>query len=87
MYLAVFVSIFKIFFSKFLVYKKNQERFQNIDILRGLLMVIKAIDHAYLIFYQIYYDESWNKMLSYYGSTAIFLLVGYPTYVPQDLLY
>jgi uncharacterized membrane protein len=51
---------------------KNQERFQNIDILRGLLMVIMAIDHAYLIFYQIHYDESWNRMLPDYGSAAIF---------------
>ncbi len=35
-------------------------------------MVIMAIDHAYLIFYQIHYDESWNRMLPNYGSTAIF---------------
>jgi uncharacterized membrane protein len=50
----------------------NPQRFQNIDILRGLLMVIMAIDHAYLIFYQIHYDESWNRILPDYGSTAIF---------------
>ncbi len=35
-------------------------------------MVIMAIDHAYLIFYQIHYDESWNRMLPDYGSIAIF---------------
>jgi uncharacterized membrane protein len=66
---------------------KNQERFQNIHILRGLLMVIMAIDHAYLIFYQIHYDESWNRMLPDYGSAAIFLLDGSPIYALQDLRF
>ncbi len=67
--------------------KKIKLRFQNIDILRGLLMVIMAIDHAYLIFYQIHYDESWNRMLPNYGSNAIFLADGSPTYVLQVLRF
>ena len=50
----------------------NQKRFQNIDILRGLLMIIMAIDHCYLFFYQTHYAETWNSSIPNYGSIAIF---------------
>lgn len=49
-----------------------QHRFQNIDIMRGLLMIIMAIDHCFLIFYQTHYAESWNGSMPNYGSTTIF---------------
>ena len=44
----------------------NQQRFQNIDILRGLLMVIMAIDHCFLFFYKTHYSESWNVSIPNY---------------------
>ena len=50
----------------------NQKRFQNIDILRGLLMIIMAIDHCYLFFYQTHYAETWNSSIPNYGSYAVF---------------
>ena len=50
----------------------NKHRFHNIDILRGLLMVIMAIDHCYLFFYQTHYAETWNSSIPNYGSIAIF---------------
>lgn len=50
----------------------NQHRLQNIDIMRGLLMIIMSIDHCFLIFYQTHYAESWNGSIPNYGSTAIF---------------
>jgi uncharacterized membrane protein len=50
----------------------NQKRFQNIDILRGLLMIIMGIDHCYLFFYQTHYAESWNSSMPNYGSYAVF---------------
>ena len=52
----------------------NQHRFQNIDILRGLLMIIMAIDHCFLIFYQTHYAESWNGSIPNYSSMAIFFI-------------
>ena len=50
----------------------NQHRFQNIDILRGLLMIIMAIDHCYLFIYQNHYSETWNSSIPNYGSYAVF---------------
>ena len=50
----------------------NKHRFHNIDILRGLLMIIMAIDHCYLFFYQTHYAETWNSSIPNYGSIAIF---------------
>jgi uncharacterized membrane protein len=50
----------------------NQQRFQNIDILRGLLMVIMAIDHCFLFVYKTHYSESWNELIPNYGSIPIF---------------
>ncbi len=50
----------------------NQLRFQNIDILRGLLMVIIAIDHCFLFIYKTHYSESWNELIPNYGSISIF---------------
>lgn len=50
----------------------NQKRFHNIDILRGLLMIIMAIDHCYLFFYQTHYSETWNSSIPNYGSITIF---------------
>jgi uncharacterized membrane protein len=50
----------------------NQQRFQNIDILRGLLMVIMAIDHCFLFIYKTHYSESWNELIPNYGSNVIF---------------
>lgn len=50
----------------------NQQRFLNIDILRGLLMVIMAIDHCFLFVYKTHYSESWNELIPNYGSIPIF---------------
>lgn len=50
----------------------NQNRFHNIDILRGFLMIIMAIDHCYLFFYQTHYAETWNSSIPNYGSYAVF---------------
>jgi uncharacterized membrane protein len=50
----------------------NQLRFQNIDIIRGLLMVIMAIDHCFLFIYKTHYSESWNELIPKYGSNVIF---------------
>jgi uncharacterized membrane protein len=50
----------------------NKHRIHNVDILRGLLMIIMAIDHCYLFFYQTHYSETWNSLIPNYGSIAIF---------------
>lgn len=50
----------------------NQKRFQNIDILRGLLIIIMAIDHCYLFIYQTHYSETWDSSIPNYGSYAVF---------------
>jgi uncharacterized membrane protein len=51
----------------------NQNRFYNIDILRGLIMILMAIDHCYLTIYQNHFAEFWNSPLPNYGSNAVFL--------------
>lgn len=50
----------------------NQTRFRNLDMLRGFIMILMAIDHCYSIFYQTHYAESWNSSIPNYGSLAIF---------------
>jgi uncharacterized membrane protein len=51
----------------------NQNRFNNIDILRGLIMILMAIDHCYLTIYQNHFGEFWDSDLPNYGSNAVFL--------------
>lgn len=55
-----------------ILFMNNQIRLLNIDILRGLLMVIMAIDHCFLFIYKTHYSESWNEMIPNYGSNVIF---------------
>jgi uncharacterized membrane protein len=50
-----------------------QNRFNNIDNLRGLIMILMAIDHCYLTIYQNNFAEFWNSDLPNYGSNAVFL--------------
>jgi len=50
-----------------------QYRYRNIDILRGLIMILMAIDHCYLTIYQDHFGEFWNSDLPNYGSNAVFL--------------
>ena len=35
-------------------------------------MIIMAIDHCYLFFYQTHYAETWNSSMPNYGSYAVF---------------
>jgi len=56
-----------------LITMSNQNRFNNIDILRGLIMILMAIDHCYLTIYQDHFGEFWNSDLPNYGSNAVFL--------------
>ena len=51
----------------------NQNRFNNIDIVRGLIMILMAIDHCYLTIYQTHFTESYDGDLPNYGSMAVFL--------------
>ena len=55
-----------------ILFMNNQTRLLNIDILRGLLMVIMAIDHSFLFVYKTHYSESWNELIPIYGSIPIF---------------
>jgi len=50
-----------------------QYRYRNIEILRGLIMILMAIDHCFLTIYQDHFGEFWNSDLPNYGSNAVFL--------------
>ena len=50
----------------------NPRRLHNVDVVRGLLMIIMAIDHCYLFFYQTHYAETWNSSMPNYGSYTVF---------------
>jgi uncharacterized membrane protein len=50
-----------------------QYRYRNIDILRGLIMVLMAKGHCYSTIYQTHFTESFNGDLPNYGSMAVFL--------------
>jgi uncharacterized membrane protein len=50
-----------------------QYRYKNIDILRGLIMILMAIDHCFLTIYQDHFGEFWNSDIPNYGSNAVFL--------------
>jgi len=50
-----------------------QYRYRNIDILRGLIMVLMAKGHCYSTIYQTHFTESYDADLPNYGSMAVFL--------------
>jgi uncharacterized membrane protein len=50
-----------------------QYRYRNIDILRGLIMVLMAKGHCYSTIYQTHFTESYDGDLPNYGSIAVFL--------------
>lgn len=51
---------------------KTNSRYLTVDILRGFIMVLMGIDHAYLTIYQIHYSESWDNPFPDYENGAIF---------------
>jgi len=50
-----------------------QYRYRNIDILRGLIMVLMAKGHCYSTIYQTHFTELYDGDLPNYGSMAVFL--------------
>ena len=50
-----------------------QYRYRNIDILRGLIMILMAKGHCYSTIYQTHFTESYDGDLPNYGSMAVFL--------------
>ena len=51
-----------------------QYRFRNIDILRGLIMVLMAKGHCYSTIYQTHFTESYDGNLPNYGSLAVYVV-------------
>lgn len=51
----------------------NLKRDSAIDVLRGVIMILMAIDHCFLTIYKTHFAESWNSPIPIYGSNTIFI--------------